>query len=184
MKIHEYQELTARNAGFLNADVQERIRDCRLLIAGCGLGSVVAEVAIRTGFTNLILADGDEVAGHNLNRQAFGTRDIGANKAQALAARLATINPEAHIEVCPYMLAPENIPATVGRADLIVDAVDFLDASAIIMLHETAQAQEKFVLAPVAAGFGSAGFVFAPGGTTLRDLAGIRDEEMGQPLVY
>ena len=31
-----------------------------LLIAGCGLGSMVAELAMRTGFERFTLVDGDE----------------------------------------------------------------------------------------------------------------------------
>lgn len=66
-----YEELTLRNAGYVPPELQEKIRATRLLVAGCGLGSTIAEAAARVGFERFTLADGDSIAPHNLNRQAF-----------------------------------------------------------------------------------------------------------------
>jgi molybdopterin-synthase adenylyltransferase len=54
-----YEELVLRNQGYIGAELQARIRKTRLLIAGCGVGSTVAETAIRTGFETITLADAD-----------------------------------------------------------------------------------------------------------------------------
>lgn len=168
-----YEQLTARNRGFLSPALQKRVRDARLLVAGCGLGSVIAECAVRAGFTHLALADGDTIEPHNLNRQMYRAEDIGRNKAHALAERLRSINPHAEIRVLPDMLNAENIPAVVAEADLVIDSVDFLDAAAILTLHAEARRQGKSIVAPMAVGWGGAAFVFAPGGPGLAELAGL-----------
>src|SRR5438034_37876 len=100
----EYAGWMARNRGFLSDDAQQKIRGARVLVAGCGLGSVIAELLARTGFTELVVADGDQVELHNLNRQFFSHADIGGNKAERLAQRLRAIHPEVHAEAAPYML--------------------------------------------------------------------------------
>ena len=64
-----YQDLTLRNQGYIPPELQEKIRATRLLVAGCGLGSSIAEAAARVGFERLTLADGDSISAHNLNRQ-------------------------------------------------------------------------------------------------------------------
>ncbi len=169
-----YAGLVSRNSGFIPAEVQETIRKTRVLIAGCGLGGVIAEVAVRTGFAHVGLVDGDHVEGHNLNRQMFGMTDIGRFKANALAQRLRAINPEA--EICDFnvMIDAENVRSLVLQYDLVIDTVDFRDPIAIRALHAEARRQNKTVLAPLAVGWGGAALVFPPDGPSLADLMGPR----------
>ena len=72
-----YNELVARNAGYIDPATQLAIRSCRLLIAGCGIGSSPAVCAARMGFENFVLVDGDVVDRHNLNRQFYDAVDVG-----------------------------------------------------------------------------------------------------------
>lgn len=167
-----YVRLVSRNAGFIPVDLQESIRNARVLIAGCGLGGVIAEVAVRTGFSNLGLIDGDCVEDHNLNRQMFSVRDIGQFKAASLAAKLAEINPNAHLRAFNVMLDTENVRDLVAAYDLIIDTVDFRDPVAIRALHAEARAQHKCVIAPFAVGWGGAALIFQPDGPSLEDLMG------------
>ena len=53
MNADHYEALTCRNWGYIGPEEQALIRRSRLLIAGCVLGSVVAEVAVRIGFERL-----------------------------------------------------------------------------------------------------------------------------------
>jgi len=50
--MFNYQEFTKRNEGYINIELQQKIKGTRLLIAGCGIGSTIAEEAIRIGFKN------------------------------------------------------------------------------------------------------------------------------------
>lgn len=165
-----YQLLTLRNRGYVEPEEQERIRRTSLLIAGCGLGSVVAEVALRTGFERLVLADGDQVAAHNLNRQVYTRRDVGQSKAACLERRLRSIYPEAVLTAQAEMLTPATIPAVVAAVDVVVDCIDFLDVRAILALHHEARRQGKYLISTFTMGWGAAALVFAPDGISLEDM--------------
>lgn len=58
-----------RNFLYISEANQKRIKNFRIFIGGCGLGSVIAECALRLGFENLTVIDGDKVELSNLNRQ-------------------------------------------------------------------------------------------------------------------
>jgi molybdopterin/thiamine biosynthesis adenylyltransferase len=167
-----YAELTRRNRGFVGQEAQARVRATRLLVAGCGLGSVVAEVAVRTGFEYLVLADGDAVAAHNLNRQVYTRADVGQGKCARLAERLQAIHAEADIRPYPCMLTPAAMPAVVAGVDVVMDSIDLLDVQALLALHREARRQGKWVLSTFTLGWGGAVLAFAPDGTSLDDLMG------------
>jgi molybdopterin/thiamine biosynthesis adenylyltransferase len=59
-----------------------------LLIGSRGLISHIAPTVVRKGIGAVILLDDDTVEASNLNRQRFYSRDIGKNKAVALAENL------------------------------------------------------------------------------------------------
>ncbi len=184
----DYTQLTLRNAGYISPDLQERIRKTRLLIAGCGLGSVAAEVALRTGFERLDLVDGDVVDTHNLNRQIYQAADVGRPKVECLAERLKAVYPGADVAANHGWLTADTVRATVERADLIFDTIDFLDLPAIIALHDEARRQGKTVISAFSVGWGSLVTVFTPQSATLRDLGGLATEGSVEgasyPLVF
>ena len=101
-----YERLVSRNAGYVSEELQGRIRTSRLLIAGCGIGSTIAEACVRLGFEHLTLIDKDQVEEHNLNRQDFTAADIGTQKVDALARRLLSINPSASIRAVNEWVTP------------------------------------------------------------------------------
>ena len=155
-----YHELTLRNTGYIADEVQEKVRATHLLIAGCGIGSSFAEAALRLGFENVTLADGDTVSAHNLNRQNFNAEDIGQSKVQALARRLRAINPAANVREFDAYLNPSNIVEMVAKADLIFDTIDFLDLVAIVALHDECRRQKKPAITALAVGWGAGCVVF------------------------
>ena len=158
-----YEDLTLRNVGYISAETQTKIRATRLLIAGCGIGSSFAEAAVRLGFEQIILADGDTVAATNLNRQNFTVDDIGKPKVEALAKRLRAINPDANIQEINAYLTPDSIADQVAQADLVFDTIDFLDLSAIVALHDECRRQRKPAITALAIGWG-AGCIYFPVG--------------------
>lgn len=169
-----YATLITRNDGYITPDVQEKLRKLRVLIAGCGIGSSFAELAVRMGIENLTLADGDAVGDSNLNRQFFGAGDVGKPKVKALAARLRAINGEASINEFDRYLDNANTAPLVAEADLIFDTIDFLDLSAIVRLHDECRRQQKPVITALAVGWGGGCLYFPPGGPySARKLFGL-----------
>lgn len=157
----DYDTFVTRNTGYVASDTQEKIRNSRLLIAGCGLGASTAIAAARMGFCSFVLIDGDQVDAHNLNRQFYDFEDIGAPKVAALKKQILRINPQAQVEAVHANLGQDNVAALVGQADIVFDTIDFLDLDAILALHTTAQAHGKPVFTALSIGFG-AGVLYFP----------------------
>lgn len=157
-----YTSMTERNAAYIPKATQNRIRDCRLLIAGCGIGSGVAICAARTGFENFILADGDVIGQSNLNRQFFDFSDVGKLKVDALKDHILRINPEANVETVPVHLDAANTDGLVERSDLVFDTIDFLALPAIHRLHRAARDHQKPILTAFNVGFGAFLWYFPP----------------------
>jgi len=65
------EERYIRNRIYVSDDEQEQIRTTRLLVGGAGIGSVIAECALRFGFEDIVIVDGDKVELSNLNRQNY-----------------------------------------------------------------------------------------------------------------
>ena len=156
-----YSLLTLRNIDYISSEIQQKIRNTVLLIAGCGIGSSLAEVAVRLGFENFILADADEVSAHNLNRQCYVAADIGKPKVEGLANRLTAINPDVSIELFDQYLDANTVPDIVSKADIVFDTIDFLDLSGIVALHDECRKQSKPIVTALAIGWG-AGCVYFP----------------------
>jgi molybdopterin/thiamine biosynthesis adenylyltransferase len=174
----DYQTLTLRNTGYVAPDVQDRIQTTRLLIAGCGIGSTFAETAVRLGFENLTLVDGDTVGGHNLNRQDFTAADIGRPKVEALADRLRAINPGVDLDVINANLDANNTAEIVARSDLVFDTVDFLDLAAIVGLHDCCHRLGKPSITAIAVGWGAGCIYFPVGGEwSFRRVFGLGETE-------
>lgn len=155
-----YEVFTLRNKGYINQNLQSKIKNTKVLIAGCGMGSAIAEVMLRSGFVNLILADADEVAPHNLNRQCFINEDIGKFKTASLSKRLKSIYPDAVITEFNEFVNPYNANELVDKADLIVDTIDFIDLVGVTSLYDAASQQSKPVISAINAGFGAIALYF------------------------
>jgi molybdopterin/thiamine biosynthesis adenylyltransferase len=169
-----YDTLVTRNDGYVTPEAQDRLRRLRVLIAGCGIGSSFAELAVRMGIEHIILADGDTVGETNLNRQFFSVTDVGNSKVKSLAARLRAINPAALITEVDQYLDKDNTAALVSQADLVFDTIDFLDLGAIVGLHDECRRQQKPVITALAVGWGAGCIYFPPGGPhSFRRLFGL-----------
>ena len=158
----EYDRFVTRNEGYVDATTQEKIRDSRLLIAGCGLGASTAIAAARMGFEQFVLIDGDSVDLHNLNRQFYDFDDVGHPKVAALRKHLLRINPQARVEAVQANLDQHNAAALVGRCDIVFDTIDFLDLEAILALHTSAQAHSRPIFTALSIGFGAGVLYFPP----------------------
>jgi len=102
--------------------VDESVSKKTVCIIGCGgLGSFIALMLLKTGITNFILYDFDDVEEHNIPTQFFRKKDIGKPKVDMLKEQLIEhapdiINVEAHYE--RYEIS------TLEIADIFIPAVD------------------------------------------------------------
>ena len=115
-----------RNYLYISTEQQEKMKNYRIVIGGCGLGSVIAECALRLGFENICIVDGDKVELSNLNRQNYTYVDIGRFKVDVLKERLLHINPNAQIRSICEFLTIDNIYKHLNqRFDLAINTIDF-----------------------------------------------------------
>lgn len=118
-------ERYSRNRIYLSDEEQNLIKNYRILLGGAGVGSIIAECALRFGFENITIVDGDKVELSNLNRQNYLISDIGKYKAIALAERLLSINPEANIKTHTCFINESNVESLVNNQDAAINALDF-----------------------------------------------------------
>ncbi len=118
----------------LGQDLLNRIKNSTFCILGCGaVGSIFAEMLVRSGGCYINLVDGDKVELSNLNRcPAFFPLDEGKFKTEVIKEKLITINPKAHIETANmhfrerYASDIEDLPShkLIREADIVIVAMD------------------------------------------------------------
>lgn len=101
-----------------------RLRSARVLLLGAGtLGSLVAELLIRGGVTDMVVLDSDRLLAGNLLRHSLSLADVGREKASCLAGRLNSISPHARVVGFNEDFPPssQNAEAACKRCNLVVD---------------------------------------------------------------
>jgi tRNA A37 threonylcarbamoyladenosine dehydratase len=103
----------------------ERVRQSHVVVVGVGgVGSWAVEALARTGVGHLTLIDMDHVAESNINRQIQALEDtVGMAKVQALAKRIAQINPVCQVNGIEEWVTPDNIDALFAEVSTPVDAL-------------------------------------------------------------
>lgn len=143
--IFTYAEMTKRNAGFVTADEQAKLRGARVFIPGVGgMGGAAFMALVRAGVGHFTIADLDIFEVTNLNRQLFATIDkIGASKAATAADTARQINPEVEITVmgAEWVDALDDIAPT---HDILVNGMD--DAAAGVELYRRAAAHGRTLI--------------------------------------
>lgn len=106
------------------------LRSKSVVLIGAGaLGSAVAELLVRGGIRSLTIVDPDHLEAGNLVRHTLTLREVGANKAEALALRLNGVSPGAVVN--GHGRAFPNLLTDCEAADLIIDATGDDD----VLLH-------------------------------------------------
>ena len=121
---------------------QRRLAASHVILFGLGgVGSYTAECLARAGVGELTLVDSDTVSVTNINRQLEALHStVGLPKAEAVAARIRDINPDAilHPMQATYDAAHRDDFFPTGcRYDYIVDAIDLVSCK--LDLAETAR---------------------------------------------
>ena len=115
-----------RNYGVLTPDEQERVKNARVVIVGCGgIGGVIALALARSGLEHYVLYEHDTYQPSNMNRQIECFSDtLGVNKAAAIYDAMLKVNPDIQAEVHQRALEPDEIETAVNQGDVIIPAAD------------------------------------------------------------
>lgn len=159
-----------RNRIYINDTEQEIIRDYPIIIGGSGIGSVIAECALRLGFETITIVDGDNVELSNLNRQNYTEKDIPFNKAEAIKGRLKAINRKATINVYHNFITETNIRKIVAGHRIAINALDFT-SDIPLKFDKFCQEQNIYVLHPYNLGWAGLVAVISPDGNSLSAIA-------------
>jgi molybdopterin/thiamine biosynthesis adenylyltransferase len=121
-----YEELFERNYGVFTSEQQERVREARVVIVGCGgIGGVVASALARSGLERFMLYEFDTFQPSNMNRQiTCFEHTLGVNKARCVRETILEINPEAEVQICEQALRPDEIDDAIQQGDAIIPAAD------------------------------------------------------------
>ncbi|MFA6198631.1 MAG: ThiF family adenylyltransferase [Patescibacteria group bacterium] len=147
-----YSELVSRNKVFIDYKLQRDIVKTRLAFAGCGLGSNVALMSARVGFTKFVLMDGDDVSISNLNRQTFEIKDVGKNKALCLKKQILNVNRNCEVKTRTKYINNKDVDLVINNSDIIINTIDFGDT--FIKLTTEATVSNKIVILPFNVGYG------------------------------
>ena len=157
-------DVTARRFGGLErlygVKGAARIRHAHVLVAGIGgVGSWAVEALARSGVGRLTLVDMDHVSESNINRQIHALDDtLGQAKVDAMAQRIAHINPECRVLAIDEFVEPDSWPALLERAALahgpitaVLDACDAATAK-LAMAVWAREGEHRFVTVGAAGG--------------------------------
>ena len=101
-----------------------------------GVGSWAAEALARTALGKITLIDLDDICVTNTNRQIHAlSNTIGQEKVDAMAQRIALINPDCQVECIEDFIAPDNVTEYLQDFDYVIEATDSVKAKAAIIAH-------------------------------------------------
>ncbi len=158
----------------------ERFRAAHVCVIGVGgVGSWIVEALARSAIGALTLIDLDNVAESNINRQIQAlSSTIGQAKIDALAERIALINPYCKLTLVEDFIAPDNLEQMIGgrgpgaaRYDYVVDAIDNARAKAALVAYCRDQRIPLITI-------GGAGGQTDPTRIAVRDLAKTEQEPL------
>jgi len=131
----------ARRFGGINrlygADALNCLSGSHAIVIGIGgVGSWAAEALARSGIGTLTLVDLDHVAESNFNRQLHALEATqGQAKVEAMAERIAQINPACEVRCVDDFLTPDNVAEMIGNDSetLVLDAMDQVAAKVALI---------------------------------------------------
>lgn len=135
-------------------DCLQRFASAHVCVVGVGgVGSWAIEALARSGIGTLTLIDLDNVAESNINRQLPALISlIGKPKVEALAERIADINPECQVNCIEDFVDTENLSQIFSqRFDFVIDAIDQVRVKAAMAAFFIAQ-QQPFIVSGGAGG--------------------------------
>ncbi len=156
----------------------EKLRRSHVCIIGLGgVGSWAAESLARAGVGTLTLVDLDDICESNINRQLHALDStIGQQKIDALADRIAQINPECKVHLQHSFLTEKTASGIFATPyDYVFDAIDSV-RNKIIIIHACRERKIPLIIS------GGAGGGEDPTQIRIDDLARSRNDKLLQKL--
>ena len=103
-----------------------------------GVGSWAVEGLARSAIGKITMIDLDHLSESNVNRQLHALTDtLGKSKVDALAERIAQINPYCVVTRIEEFIDPDNIATLIpaGQFDYVIDAIDNTRAKTALVVH-------------------------------------------------
>ncbi|MDT5335076.1 MAG: hypothetical protein QOD90_581 [Mycobacterium sp.] len=117
-----------RNRNLITADEQDRLGRLRIGVVGLSSGHVIAHTLAMQGLCGeLRLADFDDLELSNLNRIPAGVFDLGLNKAEVAARRIAELDPYLTVRTITAGVTADSIDGFLDGLDVVVEECDSLD---------------------------------------------------------
>ena len=103
-----------------------------------GVGSWAVEGLSRSAIGKITMIDLDHLSESNVNRQLHALTDtLGKSKVDALAERIAQINPYCVVTRIEEFIDPDNVATLIpaGQFDYVIDAIDNTRAKTALVVH-------------------------------------------------
>ncbi len=113
----------------VGAQGQQKLLASRVLVVGAGgLGAPLLLYLAAAGVGTIGIADDDEVALSNLQRQViFRTEDVGAPKTRAAAAAVTRLNPDVSIIAHATRLDDKTARSIIKSYEIVAEGIDNFD---------------------------------------------------------
>jgi adenylyltransferase/sulfurtransferase len=130
-ELERYAEQIER----IGVEGQLRLKSARAIVIGAGpAGAAAAAELVSRGVGYVAIVDGATTAlGDLCGNACLYTPDVGANRAEAVAAKLGVLNPTVQTEAYPVDLDDANAAAIVMGHDVVLDFAG--DATAACAEH-------------------------------------------------
>jgi len=176
--VADYGTLFKRNLGLVSEAEQEKLRNCRVAVAGLGgVGGIHLVTLARMGIGKFNLADLDTFGEVNMNRQyGANARTVGRPKVQVMAEVVQDINPDVELRLYENGVQPDNVEAFLQDVDAVVDSIDYFSIKARILLYKTARRLGKTVFFSAPLGHSGTLHAFTPQGMSFFDYYNIRED--------
>jgi molybdopterin/thiamine biosynthesis adenylyltransferase len=176
-----YLEAFKRNRGLISESEQQRLRNCRVAIAGMGgVGGIHLATLTRLGIGKFTIADPDSFEVANFNRQYGATQqNLGRNKADAMAEIALAINPDLDLRMMPVPIHDGNMDEFLEGADLLVDSLDAFSVALRRRVFRQAAERGIYGIGAGPVGFSTVWITFAPNGMSFDDYFCLTDDQDG-----
>jgi molybdopterin/thiamine biosynthesis adenylyltransferase len=184
-KKFSYATAFSRNLGWVTVAEQERLRTCRVAIAGMGgVGGAHLLTLARLGVGRFSVADLDRFDIVNMNRQAGAFMStMETEKTDTMTRMALDINPQADIRAFNAGVDASNVDEFLNGAELYVDALDMFAIPARRAVFSACQRLGIPAITVAPLGMGAALVNFLPGKMSFEDYFGLEEQSEDEQIL-
>ncbi len=134
MKQHRF----SRSELLIGSEKLDTLKNAKVVIFGIGgVGSYSVEALARSGVSNMVLVDDDDICLTNVNRQVHAVKEtIGKSKVDVMKERVLSINPDAQVTTFKAFIDKENVADFIPKdTDFVIDAIDTVTAKIATIMY-------------------------------------------------